>query len=58
MLFRDYKMTDEFLTADVVEFINTNGNELDIDNLEDETLNYFDIEETHKKGGYLEIVLN
>lgn len=34
MLFKDYKQTEEYLTADVKDFYDTDGNELDIDNLE------------------------
>jgi len=59
MLFKDFRKTMDFLTADVIEFIDTNGVELDIDDLEDEVLDNFDVKEWHKSDSeVLEIVLN
>ena len=58
MLFKDFRKTMDFLTADVVEFIDTNGAELDIDNLEDEALDNFDVVNSRRSGEVLEIILN
>ena len=56
MLFKDYKQTEEYLTADVKDFYDTDGNELDIDNLDDESLDNFEVIQTYKHGGLLDIV--
>ena len=61
MTFREFKETEEFLMADVISFVDTNGEELDIgkeDDFDDEALQDFCIVETHSDGGYLEIVLS
>lgn len=58
MLFKYYRKTMDFLTANAIEFIDTNGAELDIDNLEDEVLDSFDVVNARKYGEVLEIVLN
>ena len=58
MLFKDFRETMDFLTADVIEFIDTNGAELEIDNLEDEALDNFDVVNSRRSGEVLEIILN
>ena len=58
MLFKDFRKTMDFLTADVIEFIDTNGAELEIDNLEDEALDNFDVVNSRRSGEVLEIILN
>lgn len=58
MTFGEYKNTDEFFMAVEVSFVDTNGEELDIDNFDDESLQDFCVIDTYSDGGYLEIVLN
>ena len=58
MLFKDFRKTMEFSTADLIEFIDTNGAELEIDNLEDEALDNFDVVNSLRSGEVLEIILN
>ena len=58
MTFGEFKNTEEFLIADEISFVDTNGEELDIDDIYDETLQDLCVIETHSDGGYLEIVLN
>ena len=58
MTFREFKDTEEFLMADEISFVDTNGEELDIDNFDDESLQDFCVIETNNGSGYLEIVLN
>lgn len=62
MTFGGFKNTEEYIEADVVSFVDTSGEELDIDPICDsedmERLDNVEIVETHKDGGYLEIILN
>lgn len=62
MTFGGFKNTEEYIEADVVSFVDTSGEELDIDPICDsedmEILDNVEIVETHKDGGYLEIILN
>lgn len=57
MTFGEFRNTNRYIMADVVEFINTNGEEIDIDNLDDEVLQNMDVVETRSDGGYLEIMI-
>ena len=62
MTFREFKNTEEYIEADVVSFVGTNGEEMDIEPICDsedmEILDNIEVVETHKDGGYLEITLN
>ena len=58
MMFEEFRETEDFKLADVVTFVGTDGEELDIDNPYSEDLDSFYVEDWHKDGGYLEIVLN
>lgn len=58
MTFGEFRNTEEYIVADVIEFIDTNGEEMDIDNLDDEVLQNIEIINIHSDGGYLEITLN
>lgn len=56
--FGDFINTEQYLMADIISFVNTNGEEIEIDDLDDETLQNAWVVETHSSGGYLEIMLN
>ena len=58
MTFEELKNTDEYLMADTISFVDTNGVELDVDNLEDERLNDIWVVDTRFSNGHLEIMLN
>ena len=62
MLFKEYKHTDEFIGADVIEFVDTNGETLDIDvDIDAENADILDninVVDTHLQDGLLEIALN
>ena len=58
MMFKEFRETEDFKLADVITFVETDGEELDIDNPDSEDLDNFDVEDWHKDNGYLEIVLN
>ena len=58
MIYEEFRKTEEFLSADVITFVGTDGEELDIDNPYSDDLNGFDVENWHSDNGYLEIVLN
>ena len=62
MTFGEFKNTEEYIEADVVSFVDTIGEELDIEPICDsenmEILDNIEVVETHKDGGYLEITLN
>jgi hypothetical protein len=58
MTFGEFRNTEEYIFADVIEFVDTNGEEMDIDNPDDEVLQNIEVVETHSDGGYLEITLN
>lgn len=58
MTFGEFRNTEQYLMADEISFVDTNGEEMDIDNLDDETLQDICVVETHSNGGYLEITLN
>ena len=58
MTFGEFRNTEEYIVADVIEFVDTNGEEMDIDNLDDEVLQNIEVVDTYSDGGYLEITLN
>ena len=58
MMFKEFRETEIFKLADVIAFVGTDGEELDIDDPDSEDLDNFDVEDWHKDNGYLEIVLN
>ena len=62
MTFGGFKNTEEYIEADVVSFVDTSGEEMDIDPICDsedmEILDNIEVVKTHKNGGYLEITLN
>ena len=58
MMFEEFRKTEEFLLADVITFVGTDGKELDIDNPYSDDMNVFDVENWHSDNGHLEIVLN
>lgn len=58
MMFEEFRETECFKFADVITFIGTDGEELDIDNPYSEDLDSLYVEDWHKDNGYLEIVLN
>ena len=58
MMFKKFRETEDFKSADVIAFVGTDGEELDIDDPDSEDLDSFDVEDWHKDNGYLEIVLN
>ena len=62
MTFGEFKNTEEYIEAYLVSFVDTNGEEMDIEPICDsedmEILDSIEVVETHKDGGYLEITLN
>ena len=58
MMFEEFRETEDFKSVDVIAFVGTDGEELDIDDPYSEYLDSFYVEDWHKDGGYLEIVLN
>ena len=58
MTFGEFRNTEQYLMADEISFVDTNGEEMDIDNLDDETLQDICVVKAHSNGGYLEITLN
>ena len=58
MMFEEFRETEDFKSADVIAFVGTDGEELDIDNPYSEDLDSLYVEGWHKDNGYLEIVLN
>ena len=58
MMFEEFREMEDFKLADVIAFVGTDGEELDIDNPYSEDLDSFYVEDWHKVNGYLEIVLN
>lgn len=58
MMYGEFRETEDFKSADVITFVDTNGEELDIDNLYSDDLNEFYVENWHSDNGQLEIVLN
>ena len=62
MTFKEFKNTEDYIEADVISFVDTNGEEMDIDPICDsedmKILNNIEVVEAHKDGGYLEITLN
>ena len=58
MMFKKFRETEDFKSVDVIAFVGTDGEELDIDDPDSEDLDSFDVEDWHKDNGYLEIVLN
>ena len=58
MMFEEFRETEDFMLADVIAFVGTDGEERDIDDPDSEDLDNFDVEDWHKDNGYLEIVLN
>lgn len=57
MLFKDFRKTMDFLTADVVELFDKNGIEVD-DNIPEEELDGMDIKAYYVKGGWLTLELD
>lgn len=55
MTFKEFKNTEEYLHADLISFVDTNG-----ENCEDidEVLDNMKVVDFHRDGGYLEIVLD
>ena len=55
MTFGEFKNTEEYIEADVVSFVDTNGEEMDIEPICDsedmEILDSIEVVETHKDGG-------
>ena len=58
MMFKEFRETEDFKLADVITFVGTDGEELDIDNPDSDDLNGFYVENWHSDNGYLELVLN
>lgn len=58
MTFGEFRNTEQYLMADEISFVDTNGEEMDIDNLDDEVLQDICVVEAHSNGGYLEITFN
>ena len=58
MMFEEFREMEDFKLADVIAFVGTDGEELDIDNPYSEDLDSFYVEDWHKDNEYLEIVLN
>ena len=58
MTFGELKEKRVYLVADTISFVDTNGAEMDIDNLDDEVLLDTYVAGTHYKNGHLEIMLN
>lgn len=58
MTFGEFRKTVQYLMADEISFVDTSGEEMDIDNLDDEELEDICVVKTHSNGGYLEITLN
>ena len=58
MTFGELRKKRMYLMADTIRFVNTDGEEMDIDNLDDEALQDTYVAGTHYKGGHLEIMLN
>ena len=58
MMFEEFRETEDFKSADVIAFVGTDGEELDIDDPDSEDLDSFHVEDWHKDNGYLEIALN
>ena len=55
MTFKEFKNTNKYLNANVIEFVDTNG-----ENCEDidEVIDNMNVVDFHLDGGYLEIVLD
>ena len=58
MTFGELKNIEAYIMADTISFVDTNGEEMDIDNLEDPVLEDTWVVKTHISGGHLEIVLD
>ena len=58
MMFEEFRETEDFKSADVIAFVGTDGEELDIDNPYSEDLDSFYVDDWHSDNGHLEIVLN
>lgn len=58
MTFGELRKKVMYLMADTISFVNTDGEEMDIDNLDDEVLQDTYVAGLHGKGGHLEIMLN
>ena len=58
MTFGEFRNTEQFFMANEISFVYTNGEEMDIDNINEETLQGIEVIETHSNGGYLEIMIN
>lgn len=58
MTFGEFRNTEEYIVANIIELVDTNGEKMDIDNLNDEVLQNIEVVDTYSDGGYLEITLN
>ena len=58
MKFKELKTTEKYLAADEICFVDANGTEMNIQNLDDDTLDNLNIAKVSQDGGYLEIVFN
>ena len=56
MLFKEFRKTDDYFSADVISFIDINGE--DCEDTDDEVLDNMNIIDIHRDGGYLELTLN
>lgn len=58
MTFGEFRYTEQYLMADEISFVDTIGEEMDIDNFDNEVLQDICVVEAHNNGGHLEIMLN
>ena len=58
MTFGEFRHTEQYGLADEICFVDTNGEEMDIDNIYEETLQGIEVIAANSNGGYLEIMLN
>lgn len=58
MTFGEFRHTEQYRLADEICFVDTNGVEMDIDNLHEETLQNIEVVAANSDGGYLEIMLD
>lgn len=58
MTFGEFRRTEQYRNADEICFVDANGEEMDIDNLYEETLQNIEVVAANSSGGYLEIMLN
>lgn len=58
MKFKELKTTEKYLAADEICFVDVNGTEMNIENLDNDTLDNLDIANASKDGGYMEIMFD